>query len=142
MEELRDLKLSELREKYPDLRATSKKKFLEQVEELYFKENVSTKDKDELTYEECISHVWDNRLGIDKTLFIAKHRREADQLFYNIFFEVEEKAQKAGITLMVNESMRTIHLNGSYFMRVTRERYQGAAKSMHRFTEFKTLISE
>lgn len=143
MSDLKDLKLSELRELYPDIKAASVAKFIEKVEALKDNDNTPTvgevsgvDDNDGSTsVEDAIKIVSDSARGRKKILLVTEDKVDADDLILTIQNEVFPELEKKEVLISLNTRMRYMHLNGSCFVRVSCKNRYKAVETTASFTD-------
>ena len=141
--ELSDFKLSELREMYPNLKATSKKKMIELIE-LALAEDVTVSEVEfvgdtvrEEDLEFYIETLVDKR---EKVIITCENSQEADNLFYILQYDLFPLLEKKGVTVMASSTRRDIHLNGTCYIRLVCKNNFEHLKGLTKYTVIKEIV--
>ena len=148
MENLKDLKMGELRELYPSIKAISKADFIEQVEE---KERVvldtateevtvSGEDFSTLNNDNVLLYIASQIQSQNKILIKCEDSLTADDIFlmaqYNLFPKLNEK----GISVLASSTRRDMSLNGTCYVRIVCKRNHDHLKRLMIYNVFKELV--
>lgn len=138
---LKDLKLKELRELYPDISARSKDEFLKEVakaQEVEFE--VVKPEIDEPESEmDIVDYLELQAPTKEKILIKCADSNEADNLFAVLQFELFPKLSEKGMSVVASSARRDMSLNGTCYVRVTCVRNYPVHKGLVKYTQFKEV---
>ena len=150
---MQELSLSELREIYPDIKATSKKKFLELVaeqEEVVVEEileeevavvNVPVYNSDELTWYNIVDYIVGESKSNKKILIKTESSFDADFLFQHLKEKLFPVLEDSDIMLMASSTRRDMHINGSCYVRLVCQANYTHIKRLIAYNTFKTVVN-
>ena len=148
---MQELSLSELREIYPNIKATSKKRFLELVaeqeevrveevvEEVEVKEVVL--DSDELTWYNIVDYIAGESKSYKKILIKTESSFDADFLFQHLKEKLFPILEEDNTMLMASSTRRDIHMNGSCYVRLVCQANYAHIKRLIAYNTFKTVVN-
>lgn len=142
MANLGDLKLKQLRELFPEIKARAKEEFLRELaeaqevdyEEIIEEPVIITESEEEL---DIVDYVLQNAKSNKKILIRAESSMEADNIFAVLQFEAFPKLEEAGILLVASTPRRDMSLNGTCYIRITCKNNYELVKGLYKFTDFK-----
>ncbi len=144
---MQELSLSELREIYPDIKATSKKRFLELVakqEEVIVEEvvvEVPKLNSDELTWYNIVEYVVGESKGNKKILIKTESSFDADFLFQHLKEKLFPLLEESGTMLMASSSRRDMHINGTLYVRLVCQANYDHIKRLIAYNTFKSVVN-
>ena len=141
------LSLSELREVYPDIKATSKKRFLELVveqegaivEEVVLE--VPKLNSDELTWYNIVEYIVGESKGNKKILIKTESSFDADFLFQHLKEKLFPVLEESGTMLMASSSRRDMHINGTLYVRLVCQANYTHIKRLIAYNTFKSVVN-
>ena len=144
---MQELSLSELREVYPDIKATSKKRFLELIaeqEELVVEEiaiEVPKLNLDELTWYNIVEYIVGESKSSKKILIKTESSFDADFLFQHLKEKLFPILEKKNIMLMASSTRRDMHINGSLYVRLVCQANYTHIKRLIAYNTFKSVVN-
>jgi|TARA_R110000787_G_scaffold49017_2_gene117654 hypothetical protein len=144
---MQKLSLSELRELYPSIKATSKKKFLELVaeqEEVIVEEvvvEVPKLNSDELTWYNIVEYIIGESKGNKKILIKTESSFDADFLFQHLKEKLFPLLEESGTMLMASSSRRDMHVNGTLYVRLVCQANYDHIKRLINYNTFKSVVN-
>jgi len=144
---MQKLSLSELRELYPSIKATSKKKFLELVaeqEEVIVEEvvvEVPKLNSDELTWYNIVEYIVGESKGNKKILIKTESSFDADFLFQHLKEKLFPLLEESGTMLMASSSRRDMHVNGTLYVRLVCQANYDHIKRLINYNTFKSVVN-
>tara|TARA_R110000796_G_scaffold157887_1_gene274635 strand:- start:8 stop:460 length:453 start_codon:yes stop_codon:yes gene_type:complete len=150
---MQELSLSELREIYPDIKATSKKRFLELlaeqeevlVEEVLEEEvvvvNVPVSNSDELTWYNIVDYIVGESKSNKKILIKTESSFDADFLFQHLKEKLFPVLETENIMLMASSTRRDMHINGSCYVRLVCQANYAHIKRLIAYNTFKSVVN-
>ena len=144
---MQELSLSELREVYPDIKATSKKRFLELIaeqEELVVEEiaiEVPKLNLDELTWYNIVEYIVGESKSSKKILIKTESSFDADFLFQHLKEKLFPILEKKSIMLMASSTRRDMHINGSCYVRLVCQANYDHIKRLIAYNTFKSVVN-
>jgi len=144
---MQKLSLSELRELYPSIKATSKKKFLELVaeqEEVIVEEvvvEVPKLNSDELTWYNIVEYIIGESKGNKKILIKTESSFDADFLFQHLKEKLFPLLEESGTMLMASSSRRDMHVNGTLYIRLVCQANYDHIKRLINYNTFKSVVN-
>ena len=152
---MQELSLSELREIYPDIKATSKKRFLELVaeqEEVVIEEvieevveevvvSVPVSDSDELTWYNIVDYIVRESKSNKKILIKTESSFDADFLFQHLKEKLFPILEENNTVLMASSTRRDMHMNGSCYVRLVCVANYTHIKRLIAYNTFKTVVN-
>lgn len=144
MADLSKLSLKELRELYPDVKATSKKVFVElvegSVEDIEVEvEDVSVEVAEEAVKDDIVEYIYSQALSNKKILIELETSMDADEAFAVLQFELFPKLNKENIMVVASSSRRDMSINGSCYVRLVCKNNFALVKTLARFDTFKEV---
>ena len=144
---MQKLSLSELRELYPSIKATSKKRFLELVaeqEEVIVEEvvvEVPKLNSDELTWYNIVEYIIGESKGNKKILIKTESSFDADFLFQHLKEKLFPLLEESGTMLMASSSRRDMHVNGTLYVRLVCQANYDHIKRLINYNTFKSVVN-
>jgi hypothetical protein len=144
---MQKLSLSELRELYPSIKATSKKRFLELVaeqEEVIVEEvvvEVPKLNSDELTWYNIVEYIVGESKGNKKILIKTESSFDADFLFQHLKEKLFPLLEESGTMLMASSSRRDMHVNGTLYVRLVCQANYDHIKRLINYNTFKSVVN-
>ena len=154
---MQELSLSELREIYPDIKATSKKKFLELVaeqeevvvEEILEKEeevavavvSLSVSNSSELTWYNIVDYIVGESKSNKKILIKTESSFDADFLFQHLKEKLFPVLEESNTMLMASSTRRDMHINGSCYVRLVCQANYTHIKRLIAYNTFKEVVN-
>ena len=154
---MQELSLSELREIYPDIKATSKKKFLELVaeqeevvvEEILEKEeevavavvSISVSNSSELTWYNIVDYIVGESKSNKKILIKTESSFDADFLFQHLKEKLFPVLEESNTMLMASSTRRDMHINGSCYVRLVCQANYTHIKRLIAYNTFKEVVN-
>ena len=149
---MQELSLSELREIYPDIKATSKKRFLELVaeqeevvaEEIVVEEivvEVPKLNSDELTWYNIVDYIVGESKSNKKILIKTESSFDADFLFQHLKEKLFPVLESNGTMLMASSTRRDMHMNGSCYVRLVCQANYTHIKRLIAYNTFKSVVN-
>ena len=144
---MQKLSLSELRELYPSIKATSKKRFLELVaeqEEVIVEEiivEVPKLNSDELTWYNIVEYIVGESKGNKKILIKTESSFDADFLFQHLKEKLFPVLEESGTMLMASSSRRDMHINGTLYVRLVCQANYDHIKRLINYNTFKSVVN-
>ena len=144
---MQKLSLSELRELYPSIKATSKKRFLELVaeqEEVIVEEvvvEVPKLNSDELTWYNIVEYIIGESKGNKKILIKTESSFDADFLFQHLKEKLFPLLEESGTMLMASSSRRDMHVNGTLYIRLVCQANYDHIKRLINYNTFKSVVN-
>ena len=140
------LSLSELRKIYPGIKATSKKKFLELVEEqkeviVEEVKEVVVSNTDELTWYNIVDYILSESKSSKKILIKTESSFDADFLFQHLKEKLFPLLEEKDIMLMASSSRRDMHVNGTCYIRLVCQSNYDHIKRLIAYNTFKTVVN-
>lgn len=150
---MQEYKLSELRDMYPDIKATSKIRFIELVKEqeassmeviLDEEKEVAVEEvklgKDELTWKTIIDYIVSESKSTKKILIKVDTSFDADFLFNYFKEKLFPILEANGTMLMASSTRRDMHINGSCYCRLVCKNNYEHKKRLIAYNTFKTVV--
>ena len=137
MANLSKLSLAELRELYPDIKATSKKRFIELVDESLEVEEVIEEVAVEESKEDLVDYLYSEARGKKKILIEFESSMDADDAFTMLQFELFPKLNEEGILVAASSTRRDMSLNGTCYVRLACKSNYALVKTLSKFNTFK-----
>jgi hypothetical protein len=144
---MQNLSLSELRDLYPSIKATSKKRFLELVaeqEEVIAEEvviEVPELNSDELTWYNIVEYIVGESKGNKKILIKTESSFDADFLFQHLKEKLFPVLEESGTMLMASSSRRDMHINGTLYVRLVCQANYDHIKRLIAYNTFKSVVN-
>jgi hypothetical protein len=144
---MQNLSLSELRDLYPSIKATSKKRFLELVaeqEEVIAEEiviEVPKSNSDELTWYNIVEYIVGESKGNKKILIKTESSFDADFLFQHLKEKLFPVLEESGTMLMASSSRRDMHINGTLYVRLVCQANYDHIKRLIAYNTFKSVVN-
>jgi|TARA_R110000803_G_scaffold52733_1_gene108482 hypothetical protein len=144
---MQNLSLSELRDLYPSIKATSKKRFLELVaeqEEVIAEEvviEVPKLNSDELTWYNIVEYIVGESKGNKKILIKTESSFDADFLFQHLKEKLFPVLEESGTMLMASSSRRDMHINGTLYVRLVCQANYDHIKRLIAYNTFKSVVN-
>ena len=144
---MQNLSLSELRDLYPSIKATSKKRFLELVaeqEEVIAEEVVielPESNSDELTWYNIVEYIVGESKGNKKILIKTESSFDADFLFQHLKEKLFPVLEESGTMLMASSSRRDMHINGTLYVRLVCQANYDHIKRLIAYNTFKSVVN-
>lgn len=144
---MQNLSLSELRDLYPSIKATSKKRFLELVaeqEEVIAEEvviEVPESNSDELTWYNIVEYIVGESKGNKKILIKTESSFDADFLFQHLKEKLFPVLEESGTMLMASSSRRDMHVNGTLYVRLVCQANYDHIKRLIAYNTFKSVVN-
>ena len=144
---MQELSLSELREIYPDIKATSKKRFLELVaeqEEVVAEEivvEVPKLNSDELTWYNIVDYIVGESKSNKKILIKTESSFDADFLFQHLKEKLFPILEEDNTMLMASSTRRDMHMNGSCYVRLVCQANYTHIKRLIAYNTFKSVVN-
>lgn len=152
---MQELSLSELREIYPDIKATSKKKFLELVaeqEEVVVEEileeeeevavvSLSVFNSSELTWYNIVDYIVGESKSNKKILIKTESSFDADFLFQHLKEKLFPVLEESNTMLMASSTRRDMHINGSCYVRLVCQANYKHIKRLIAYNTFKEVVN-
>lgn len=144
---MQKLSLSELRDIYPEIKATSKKKFLELIaeqEEVVVEEIVVELPKlnsDELTWYNIVDYIMSESKSNKKILIKTESSFDADFLFQHLKEKLFPLLEDDNTVLMASSTRRDMHMNGSCYLRLVCQANYTHIKGLIAYNTFKTVVN-
>tara|TARA_B110000503_G_C7051171_1_gene372388 strand:+ start:411 stop:845 length:435 start_codon:yes stop_codon:yes gene_type:complete len=144
---MQELSLSELREVYPDIKATSKKRFLELIaeqEELVVEEiaiELPKLNSDELTWYNIVEYIVGESKSSKKILIKTESSFDADFLFQHLKEKLFPILEEKNIMLMASSTRRDMHINGSLYVRLVCQANYTHIKRLIAYNTFKSVVN-
>ena len=144
---MQNLSLSELRDLYPSIKATSKKRFLELVaeqEEVIAEEvviEVPESNSDELTWYNIVEYIVGESKGNKKILIKTESSFDADFLFQHLKEKLFPVLEESGTMLMASSSRRDMHINGTLYVRLVCQANYDHIKRLIAYNTFKSVVN-
>ena len=144
---MQNLSLSELRDLYPSIKATSKKRFLELVaeqEEVIAEEvviEVPKLNSDELTWYNIVEYIVGESKGNKKILIKTESSFDADFLFQHLKEKLFPVLEELGTMLMASSSRRDMHVNGTLYVRLVCQANYDHIKRLINYNTFKSVVN-
>jgi hypothetical protein len=144
---MQNLSLSELRDLYPSIKATSKKRFLELVaeqEEVIAEEvviEVPKLNSDELTWYNIVEYIVGESKGNKKILIKTESSFDADFLFQHLKEKLFPVLEESGTMLMASSSRRDMHINGTLYVRLVCQANYDHIKRLINYNTFKSVVN-
>jgi hypothetical protein len=144
---MQNLSLSELRDLYPSIKATSKKRFLELVaeqEEVIAEEvviEVPKLNSDELTWYNIVEYIVGESKGNKKILIKTESSFDADFLFQHLKEKLFPVLEESGTMLMASSSRRDMHINGTLYVRLVCQSNYDHIKRLIAYNTFKSVVN-
>jgi hypothetical protein len=139
---MQELSLSELREYYPGIKATSRKRFLELVaeqEEVLVK--VSVSNSDELTWYNIVEYIVGESKSNKKILIKTESSFDADFLFQHLKEKLFPVLEEDNVMLMASSTRRDMHINGSCYVRLVCQANYDHIKRLIAYNTFKSVVN-
>lgn len=144
---MEDLTLSELRDLYPEIKATSKKKFMELVAETLevvesiepIEEVVLKEVTDELTWYNIVEYITSQAKSNKKILIKTESSFDADFLFQHLKEKLFPLLEESGTVLMASSTRRDMHINGSCYVRLVCQANYTHIKRLIAYNTFKDI---
>lgn len=144
---MEDLTLSELRDLYPEIKATSKKKFMELVAETLevvesiepIEEVVLKEATDELTWYNIVEYITSQAKSNKKILIKTESSFDADFLFQHLKEKLFPLLEESGTVLMASSTRRDMHINGSCYVRLVCQANYTHIKRLIAYNTFKDI---
>ena len=137
---MQELSLSELREIYPDIKATSRKRFLELVAEEIVVE-VPKLNEDELTWYTIVDYIVGESKSNKKILIKTESSFDADFLFQHLKEKLFPVLESNGTMLMASSTRRDMHMNGSCYVRLVCQANYTHIKRLIAYNTFKSVVN-
>ena len=144
---MQKLSLSELRELYPNIKATSRKRFLELIaeqEEVISEEvviEVPKLNSDELTWYNIVEYIVGESKGNKKILIKTESSFDADFLFQHLKEKLFPLLEESGTMLMASSSRRDMHVNGTLYVRLVCQANYDHIKRLINYNTFKSVVN-
>tara|TARA_R110002096_G_scaffold435952_1_gene664516 strand:+ start:910 stop:1365 length:456 start_codon:yes stop_codon:yes gene_type:complete len=151
---MQELSLSELREIYPEIKATSKKKFLELVaeqavvvgggkvlEEEVVVVNVSVSNSNELTWYNIVDYIVGESKSNKKILIKTESSFDADFLFQHLKERLFPVLESNDTMLMASSTRRDMHINGTLYVRLVCQANYTHIKRLIAYNTFKSVVN-
>ena len=151
---MQELSLSELREIYPEIKATSKKKFLELVaeqavvvgggkilEEEVVVVNVPVSNSDELTWYNIVDYIVGESKSNKKILIKTESSFDADFLFQHLKERLFPVLESNDTMLMASSTRRDMHINGTLYVRLVCQANYAHIKRLIAYNTFKSVVN-
>lgn len=144
---MQKLSLSELRGLYPNIKATSKKRFIELIaeqEEVIVEEvivEVPKLNSDELTWYNIVDYIVGESKGNKKILIKTESSFDADFLFQHLKEKLFPVLEESGIMLMASSSRRDMHVNGTLYIRLVCQANYDHIKRLINYNTFKSVVN-
>ena len=151
---MQELSLSELREIYPEIKATSKKKFLELVaeqavvvgggkilEEEVVVVNVPVSNSDELTWYNIVDYIVGESKSNKKILIKTESSFDADFLFQHLKERLFPVLESNDTMLMASSTRRDMHINGTLYVRLVCQANYTHIKRLIAYNTFKSVVN-
>jgi len=150
---MKDLTLSELRGKYPKIKATSKSRFIELVNQLeVVGEEIEAPVEevkavgvvladDELTWKTIVDYIISESKSNKKILIRTDSSFDADFLFGHLKEKLFPVLEEKGTMVMASSTRRDMHLNGTCYCRLVCQANYDHIKRLIAYNEFKTVVA-
>ncbi len=154
---MKELSLSELRKAYPGIKATSKKRFLElvnelneveveKVEEVVLEEKVievKTQESysDKLTWRNIVDYIISESKSNKKILVKTESSFDADFLFQHLKEKLFPLLEEQNLMLMASSSRRDMHINGTCYLRLVCQANYDHIKRLIAYNTFKEVVN-
>lgn len=154
---MKELSLSELRKAYPGIKATSKKRFLElvnelqevkvdKVEEIVLEKKVievKTQESysDKLTWRNIVDYIISESKSNKKILVKTESSFDADFLFQHLKEKLFPLLEEQGLMLMASSSRRDMHINGTCYLRLVCQANYDHIKRLIAYNTFKEVVN-
>ena len=151
-----ELTLSELRELYPEIKATSKVRFLELVNEIEVSdievvEEVLMPDEikdyveaefsgDEIEEGKLLEYIASQIMTRNKILIKCEDSTTADDYFLQCQYGLFPKLNDKGISVLASSTRRDMSLNGTCYVRLVCAKTHAHLKQLMVYNVFKTIV--
>tara|TARA_R110000822_G_scaffold91697_1_gene211259 strand:+ start:1336 stop:1803 length:468 start_codon:yes stop_codon:yes gene_type:complete len=155
---MQELSLSELREIYPEIKATSKSKFLQLVAEqeqesivlelnvegnieLYEEPTKEVGYSDELNWQNIVEYIISESKSNKKILIKTESSFDSDFLFQHLKQKLFPLLEENGLMLMASSTRRDMHINGTCYVRLSCQANYAHIKRLIAYNTFKSVVN-
>jgi len=123
LKQLEGLSLGELREKFPEIKSTSKVGFIEKLKALWSidvhnEEFVAPENEDEDVNEASLADEIIRMKDLSKRyLIISNTSLESTKIMSELFLELDYRARRERFNIMYRAKMNEIHVNGNLYIK-------------------------
>ena len=123
LKQLEGLSLGELREKFPEIKSTSKVGFIEKLKALWSidvhnEEFVAPENEDEDVNEASLADEIIRMKDLSKRyLIISNTSLESTKIMSELFLELDYRARRESFNIMYRAKMNEIHVNGNLYIK-------------------------
>jgi hypothetical protein len=145
---MKDLSLQELRGLYPEIKATSKKRFIELVNESNKSDETEvTKAPErvladnELTWYNIVEYILSVAESTKKILIKTDSTFDADFLFQHLKEKLFPELEKQDTMLMASSTRRDMHINGTCYVRLVCQANHDHVGRLIAYNTHKTVVN-
>lgn len=151
-----ELSLSELRELYPEIKATSKARFLELVKEINvedievidevivteeIKDYIKTEfSKDEISEDKLLEFIASQIMTRNKVLIQCDDEASVNDYFLQCQYGLFPKLNDKGVSVLASSTRMDMSLNGTCYIRFVIKRNFEHMKQLMVYNVFKTIV--
>jgi len=142
---MKELSLKELRDFYPNIKATSKVDFISQVEaieaELFAEEVVVVEEnKDTIKQDELLEYIATQMNTQNKILIKCEDSLTADDLFLVCQYELFPRLNERKISVLASSTRRDMSLNGTCYIRICCKKNFDHLKRLMIYNTYKEIV--